>query len=601
MANFNIDYLVVAGGGSGGGFGGGGGGGGVLSNVGATSLVLVTGDTYSLAVGTGGTRITYGTGGYPNYTPGQQGGSSSISGTGITTITSIGGGGGNSYQADATQPGGSGGGGSTGRSSGGIVGRTGTSGQGNNGGNGITYGSTGNTYGAGGGGGGAGAIGGNAFLGGGVSVGGGGGNGIQSSITGTPTYYAGGGGGMSYPSGGGASSLGGGGAGGNYNGGAGVSAQNGTNNLGGGGGGSYGYQTATVGLGGSGVVILRYTTNTINGYTTTGITPTEDTTTVPGQTILSFTTVGTGTITFTVPPPPPPPPFDGTKVTTPVTGFNKTSTGEGLKLPSGDNSNQPVGALAEQGMIRNDTEETVDSSASAITHYNGTNWRYFAATESPDVVYPTSLKMYLDASDTTSYPGTGTTWFDLTSNANNGTINGATWNPGGYFDFDGGNDYVDINNFVNSFFNNAVNKIFSVSIWFNPDQLPTSSTPFQLWQFGVWSNGTIRAFLLDNGKINFQSTTGGSSYVNQLNSSTSYSIGNWNNLVCIYDGTTKHLYLNNNSPNSAVHNYDIQTNTGSIGKDDSNSFYFNGKISKFNVYDTVLTQAEITAIYNEGR
>ena len=96
-----------------------------------------------------------------------------------------------------------------------------------------------------------------------------------------------------------------------------------------------------------------------------------------------------------------------TRVTTPVTDFDKATSLPGLKIPSGTNTNQPAGAAAAQGMIRNDTEETVDSSASAITHYNGTAWQYFAATES--VVYPTSLKMYLDASNTTSYPGTGTT------------------------------------------------------------------------------------------------------------------------------------------------------------------------------------------------
>ena len=55
-----------------------------------------------------------------------------------------------------------------------------------------------------------------------------------------------------------------------------------------------------------------------------------------------------------------------------------------MKLPSGDNSNQPAGVSAIQGMIRNDTEETVDSSDSAIAHYDGTAWQYFAATESVD-------------------------------------------------------------------------------------------------------------------------------------------------------------------------------------------------------------------------
>ena len=71
-----------------------------------------------------------------------------------------------------------------------------------------------------------------------------------------------------------------------------------------------------------------------------------------------------------------------TKVTTPVTDFDKATSLPGLKIPSGDNSNQPAGAAAEQGMIRNDNEETVGSSDSAIAHYNGTAWQYFAATES---------------------------------------------------------------------------------------------------------------------------------------------------------------------------------------------------------------------------
>ena len=77
-----------------------------------------------------------------------------------------------------------------------------------------------------------------------------------------------------------------------------------------------------------------------------------------------------------------------TKVTTPVADFDKSTSLPGLKIPSGDNSNQPAGAAAEQGMIRNDTEEIVDSSRSAIAHYNGTAWQYFAATESPDPIVP---------------------------------------------------------------------------------------------------------------------------------------------------------------------------------------------------------------------
>jgi len=76
-----------------------------------------------------------------------------------------------------------------------------------------------------------------------------------------------------------------------------------------------------------------------------------------------------------------------TRVTNPVTDFDKSTSLPGLKLPSGTNANQPSGV---QGMIRNDTGETTGGSASAIEHHNGTNWQYFAATESADPIIPES-------------------------------------------------------------------------------------------------------------------------------------------------------------------------------------------------------------------
>ena len=53
--------------------------------------------------------------------------------------------------------------------------------------------------------------------------------------------------------------------------------------------------------------------------------------------------------------------------------------------------------------------------------------------------------LQLDAANTKSYPGTGTTWKDLSGNSNNGTLwNGPTYNSNdkGYLTFDGANDYL---------------------------------------------------------------------------------------------------------------------------------------------------------------
>ena len=48
------------------------------------------------------------------------------------------------------------------------------------------------------------------------------------------------------------------------------------------------------------------------------------------------------------------------------------------------------------------------------------------------------LVLNLDAADRNSYPGSGTTWYDLSGNGNNGTLtNGPTFTSPGYFSFDG--------------------------------------------------------------------------------------------------------------------------------------------------------------------
>jgi hypothetical protein len=63
---------------------------------------------------------------------------------------------------------------------------------------------------------------------------------------------------------------------------------------------------------------------------------------------------------------------------------------------------------------------------------------------SPSLVLP-GLVLCLDAANSKSYPGSGTTWTDLSGNGNNGTlVNGVGYNSGnlGSLSFDGSNDYI---------------------------------------------------------------------------------------------------------------------------------------------------------------
>jgi hypothetical protein len=244
-----VEYLIVAGGGGGGGWGGGGGAGGLL-----TGTTTVTTQSYTVTVGGGGARGT------TAYTTGGDGGSSAA-----FSLTAIGGGGGGAWTNQNGRNGGSGGGGS-GTSGFGL----GTAGQGNNGG--AAPGTTTSApYRGHGGGGGAGFAGQAGNQGGGGTIGGDGGLGLISFLSGTSTFYAGGGGGHNpgaNDSGRSQGGLGGGGRGGRYI--TPVSAEDGTPNTGGGGGGSYGISGSIIGLGGSGIVIIRYPLRQENSTTAAG-------------------------------------------------------------------------------------------------------------------------------------------------------------------------------------------------------------------------------------------------------------------------------------------------------------------------------------------
>tara|TARA_B100000700_G_scaffold91745_1_gene103543 strand:+ start:30 stop:2429 length:2400 start_codon:yes stop_codon:yes gene_type:complete len=250
-----VDVLCVAGGGGGGiQHGGGGGAGGYLET---TGLAIVSGGTYTAAVGAGGTG-SYNASSFGG-AKGVNGGNSVFSGTSITTMTSVGGGGGSSmYSGNQSGNGGGSGGGCALDQTGGSgtkAGGSGTSGQGFAGGNTIGY--SGTNYGGGSGGGGAGGVG-QPSHNGSTFIAGAGGPGKTSSISGTPVTYAGGGGGGSHaPFIYGAGGSGGGGRGGLGNSTGTANGHNGVNGLGGGGGGCGAY-TNDGGSGGHGTIIVRY-------------------------------------------------------------------------------------------------------------------------------------------------------------------------------------------------------------------------------------------------------------------------------------------------------------------------------------------------------
>jgi len=243
----------------------------------------------------------------------------------------------------------------------------------------------------------------------------------------------------------------------------------------------------------------------------------------------------------------------------------------------------PVMTFAERNAIPNTSigETIFNSDTDKVEYFDGNKW-YGINYVSP---LDPNLVLYLDAGNTNSYPGTGTTWFDLTENQNNGTITGATWNSGGgYFDFDGSNDYVNIDATANSPVNFS-QKNYTISCWINPDNVNSNNPIFTKYGtddslrsifFNIHTDGTLR-FL--------QRATG---TTNQQFSNSTISVGVWTNVTIVRDSSTVKFYIN--GAIDASRSTGFTPNTGgnqniTIGSQADGAFnFFNGKILLKSLY-----------------
>ena len=109
------------------------------------------------------------------------------------------------------------------------------------------------------------------------------------------------------------------------------------------------------------------------------------------------------------------------------------------------------------------------------------------------MAFPTKwLRCLLDARNTDSYPGTGTTWTDLSGNGNNFTLSNTTYNAGGWLSFNGTTSGA-IGSTPNNF--TVDNHSTTVSMLVRPTSnqgnanRPLITDNFGP-EFGIWYNGT---------------------------------------------------------------------------------------------------------------
>jgi hypothetical protein len=206
-----------------------------------------------------------------------------------------------------------------------------------------------------------------------------------------------------------------------------------------------------------------------------------------------------------------------------------------------------------------------------------------------------NLLLYLDATRTASYGGTGTTWTDISGQSNNATFNRSPTFASGSFTF-AKNMYALTSNSISSLTSGTF------IAWVNPSQTQSG------YQGIIVSRGSSPATGLNfftNNSIGYTwndtETTWG------WNSNLQIPVNQWSMVAVTVTSTSATAYLCKASGiTTAVNNVTHATVSNLrfyIGNDqiDLNNRGIVGKIGTAMVYSTALTSANITTIFNEQK
>lgn len=203
------------------------------------------------------------------------------------------------------------------------------------------------------------------------------------------------------------------------------------------------------------------------------------------------------------------------------------------------------------------------------------------------------LVLYLDATNPKSYPGTGTTWYDLSGNGNHGTLtNGPTYNSinGGCIVFDGIDDYVSLLS-TPSIAQSVYSSTVEIIAYRN------RSNAFEV-MFGGGSFANSAGFY-----VGFRQTSENNFmfayYANDQDGLTPSTNIAWNHYTATHDvsARSRFRYFNSSllSPSQSSGVTNSSANRFFIGafNNSSATYFFQGKISQVKIYNRALSTAEI--------
>jgi hypothetical protein len=217
------------------------------------------------------------------------------------------------------------------------------------------------------------------------------------------------------------------------------------------------------------------------------------------------------------------------------------------------------------------------------------------------------LALNLDAGNTLSYPGTGTTWTDLSGNGRNGTlINGVGYSSsnGGYLTFNGVGQDVRLSN-IGVLLNAVTN--FSIDMWFKIAN-PSTGAFYSLFSYGWSSNYSADILIYQTAnKIGVQVNNGADGGGEIAYTSTGFA-----NVQVVYNGTLTgnsnrlKIYING-VEQTATFGYTVPAITSTVAGGQNaiasystpsyNNFLL-GNVSVNRIYNRSLTSTEVATNFD---
>ena len=201
------------------------------------------------------------------------------------------------------------------------------------------------------------------------------------------------------------------------------------------------------------------------------------------------------------------------------------------------------------------------------------------------------LVFAMDPGSTRSYSGTGTTVYNIINNTSGTLVNGVTFSTanGGYFDFDGSDDYIHITNYTA-----LQSTTGTIEAWVKLDT--TTGNRYVFGAGGGTTFGASRCIRVSGSQWSVVTYGSSTQDWNGIANATT----DWTHLAMGWNGTTLYFYLN--GVRSSITRSGVVTPIGTTLNISCEAWaatsFIDGQVAALKCYSNVLTEDQMRQNYN---